>query len=400
MTKVESISFEQARKLILHSQRLPPTQSIGTGLNTTLTAIEHLGYIQIDTISTIQRAHHHTLWNRNPRYKTTHLEELMAEKAIYEYWAHAAAYLPMKDYRFSLPRKAAISMGKEHHWYSKDKKLMKKVLERITAEGPLMAKDFENKGKKLGEWQTKPAKKALENLYMQGELMVRSRKYFHKVYDLTERVIPNGIDTSMPSNDEHMRFLITRFLEANGLGQANEMGYLLKNTKKPIAKVLNEMCLANEIHKLKVAEKEYYVLVNSLELLNKPLIRSKCKILSPFDNLVIQRKRMTHLFGFDYLLECYVPAAKRKFGYFVLPILWNGNLVARMDCKAERKTGVFHVHQLYLEPHLKQVDSFFIAFSKELKAFMHFNACDKLEIKAISSTKIKDAIYSSFKEIN
>ena len=95
----ESLSIQQARKLVLLSQRLPPAKQTGSAIAATLSAIEHLGYIQIDTISVIQRAHHHTLWNRNPRYKTSHLNKLVADKQVFEYWAHAAAYLPMRDYR-------------------------------------------------------------------------------------------------------------------------------------------------------------------------------------------------------------------------------------------------------------------------------------------------------------
>ncbi|EAR01302.1 winged helix-turn-helix domain-containing protein [Maribacter sp. HTCC2170] len=396
MTKpIESISLALAQKIALHSQRIPPAKQNGTGLNGTLGAIEHLGYIQIDTISTIQRAHHHTLWNRNPRYRTSHLEQLMFDKNIFEYWAHAAAYLPMKDYRFSLPRKEAIANGKDYHWYKPNTKLMKLVRKRIESEGPLMVKDFENKGKKLGEWQTKPTKQALELLYMQGELMVSTRKNFHKVYDLTERVLPSDVDFTMPTTTEHTRFLITRYLKANGLGLAAEMAYLLKNTKKNIIAALNEMVLNGEVQQIKVKDIVYHVLPSSLDLLKNPLKRNSCKILSPFDNLIIQRKRISHLFEFDYLLECYVPAAKRKFGYFVLPILWNGKLVARMDCKADRKTAVMHIHQLHLEPTLKQTERFANALAKELDAFMQFNSCTSLKVHKTSPTGFKTALLGS-----
>ncbi len=397
MTKtIESLSLAQAQKLVLLSQRIPPSKQKGTGLSATLAAIEHLGYIQIDTISTIQRAHHHTLWNRNSRYKNDHLNKLMENKSIFEYWAHAAAYLPMKDYRFSLPRKEAIANGKDYHWYKPNTKLMKLVYKRIESEGPLMAKDFENKGKKKGDWQTKPMKQALELLYMQGELMVSSRKNFHKVYDLTERVLPNTVNTGFPSTTEHTRFLLNAYLRANGLGQAAEMAYLLKNTKKNIIETLNEMSLSGEVQQIGVKGILYYALPTSLELLNRPLKRNSCKILSPFYNLIIQRKRISHLFEFDYLLECYVPATKRKFGYFALPILWNGKLVARMDCKADRKTAILNIHQLHLEPSLKQTEPFANALAKELQAFMHFNSCSHLLVHKSNPVGFKTELLSKF----
>jgi uncharacterized protein YcaQ len=380
----ESLSIEQARKLVLLSQRLPPVKQAGSAVSATRSAIEHLGYIQIDTISAVQRAHHHTLWNRNPRYKTIHLDQLVEDKQVFEFWSHAAAYLPMCDYRFSLPRKQALASGEQKHWFRPDEKLMHHVLKRISDEGPLMAKDFEHSGKKLREWGSKPAKQALETLFMQGELMISRRVNFHKVYDLTERVIPDGIDTSCPGPAEHARFLIFQYLEANGLGQSAEITYLLKNIKPLISTTLQEMVAGGEVVQIRAGATVYYALPASLELLNKPLSRSKLKILSPFDNLLIQRKRMQALFDFNYQIECYVPEAKRKFGYFSLPILWDGKLVARMDCKADRKKSELGIHHLALEPQLIKIDAFAHALSKELSAFMRFNNCNQIRLHKTS----------------
>ncbi len=266
---------------------------------------------------------------------------------------------------------------------------MKSVLKRIENEGPLMAKDFDTKVKRMGEWQTRPIKQALENLFMQGELMIPYRVNFHKVYDLSERVLPDNIDTSIPGPEEHARFLITRYLLANGLGTASEMSYLLKNTKGPVISMLQEMLLSGELLQCSAGENLYYVLPESLRLLGKPLARKKVKILSPFDNLLIQRKRTLELFGFDYQLECYVPAPKRKFGYFVLPVLWDGKLVARMDCKADRKNAHMHIQHLALEPGLKKREAFALALGKELGPFLQFNECSSLSIHRCSPPEFK-----------
>jgi uncharacterized protein YcaQ len=393
----ESISVQQARKLVLLSQRVPPPKQTGSALSITLSAIEHLGYIQIDTISAIQRAHHHTLWNRNPQYISSQLDDLMVNKRIFEYWSHAAAYLPMQDFRYSLPRKQAIAHGKENHWYTRDEQLMKSVLKRIAAEGPLMAKDFEHNGEKSGDWGSKPAKRALEYLFMQGELMIPYRINFHKVYDLTERVLPEDADASLPNPQEYARFLITRYLRANGLGQAGEMVYLLKNTKSIVSATLREMTLNRELIQISVSENKYYALPSTLGLLNEPLSRSKLKILSPFDNLLIQRKRTQALFGFDYQLECYVPESKRKFGYFTLPILWDGNLIARMDCKADRKESVLHIHGLALESNLRKTEAFALALTKELVPFLHFNQCKSLRLHSTSPASFKPELEKAMK---
>ncbi|WCE32182.1 winged helix-turn-helix domain-containing protein [Vibrio sp. SCSIO 43137] len=377
---MDSLSPAQARKLILHSQQLPAVKASGSALLATQSAIEHLGYIQIDTISVIERAHHHTLWNRNSRYQPQHIDKLVNDKKVFEYWSHAAAYLPMRDFRYSLPNKLALKSGRRSHWFKKDLALMKHVTERIQNEGPLMAKDFEGAGKKHQGWGSKPAKQALENLFMQGDLMIAGRKNFHKVYDLTERVLPDDLNTQPPTESEHASFLVRNYLKANGLGNHGEITYLLKESKKPVKQALNEMFERGEITPVAVVGEQYFVLPDSLELLNKPLRKSRAKILSPFDNLLIQRKRTQKLFAYDYLLECYTPAAKRKYGYFCLPILWDGKLVARMDCKADRKTSILHIHNLVLEPSLRKVDEFASALKKELALFMTFNGCEQLEV--------------------
>lgn len=405
----DSLSIKQARKLVLLSQKLPPSRQSGSAIEVTLCAIEHLGYIQIDTISVIQRAHHHTLWNRNPRYKPKQLDQLIADKRVFEYWSHAAAYLPMSAYRFSLPRKQALTRGDQKHWYPRNDQLMKSVLKRIALEGPLMAKDFDDThfddkaGKpKLGKWKSKPSKQALEYLFMQGELMISSRRNFHKVYDLSERVLPDGTNTTEPNPEEYARFLITQYLVANGIGKAAEIAYLLKNTKALVTGTLQEMVSSKELLEIKVGNNNgsdnsshhYYALPKSLELLSKPLARNKLKILSPFDNLLIQRKRMKSLFDFDYLIECYVPEAKRQYGYFSLPILWDGRLVARMDCKAEKNESVLHIKHLALESIKIDTGAFCVALDKELDAFTNFHNCKSYQIHKSSPANIMHLLSS------
>lgn len=376
----ESLSLKDARKLVLLAQRLPPKKQLGSAQAATLSVLEHLAYVQIDTICVIQRAHHHTLWNRNPRYQSEHLDRLIDDKKVFEYWSHAAAYLPMRDYRYSLPRKLAIAARDQKHWYTRDEKLMQSVLQRIREEGPLMAKDFDDGKRATGHWKSKPTKRALESLYMEGTLMIPRRSNFHKVYDLAERVLPKGIDTSVPSPCEHARFLITRYLQANGLGQAAQIAYLLKGIKALITATLRDMVENEELIQLSVDGQAYFAMPDALASLEAPLALDRLKILSPFDNLLIQRKRVQRLFQFDYLIECYVPSAKRKFGYFCLPILWRGVLSARMDCKADRKAGVLHIQHLSMEATVEDYQGFARALALEITEFMRFNGCEQLQI--------------------
>ncbi|HPQ94148.1 MAG: YcaQ family DNA glycosylase [Thiothrix sp.] len=378
-----TLSPEQARKLVLHCQQLPARPKPARPLQTTLRLVEQLGYVQIDTIAVVARAHHHTLWSRHPAYAPEQLETLLAGRQVFEYWAHAAACLPMCDFRFSLPRKHAIATGQQDHWYPRDPKLMREVLARIRQEGPLQARDFEGSNMAgAGEWHSKPAKRALEYLFHQGDLMVTRRQGFQKVFDLTERVLPADVDTRLPTDEEHARFLLTRFLAANGPGQVAEAGYLRKNTGPLLQQVAKRMLKDSELLSVQVSGQDWLVLPQTLEYLDRPLPRRRVSILSPFDNLLIQRRRMQTLFGFDYQIECYLPAHKRRFGYFSLPLLWDGRFVARMDCKAERGSATLNILQFTLEPHLKPGSSRHATFRQQLDIaladFMAFNHCRQL----------------------
>lgn len=374
--KTLALSPTEARQLVLSGQLLNKPLANIDALAATQKIIEHLGYIQIDTISVIERAHHHTLWTHNATYQVSHLDQLLEQKKIFEYWSHAAAYLPMSDYRFSLRRKQALASGKLDHWYERDNKLMQEVLARISAEGALMVKDFENT-EKVGDWQSKPSKRALEYLFMQGDLMIPTRKNFNKVYDLTERVLPATVDTCPPSEDEYLNYLILHYLRAQGLAQESDFGHLIKGVKPELKKAVKRLLAEGQLLELKINEQTWLSTPENLKQLDQPL-QNQLKILSPFDNLVIQRERMRKLFNFDYQLECYVPEAKRKYGYFVLPILWKGELVARMDCKAERKEKRLVIHQVWTEPSLQDKDGFREALAAELDEFKQFNRCETI----------------------
>lgn len=382
----------QAQKIALLSQQLPASRSKRNSLEQTLAALEHLGYVQIDTIAVINRAHHHTLWNRNLQYQESHIDQLLDERKIFEYWSHAAAYLPMRDYRFSLWRKQAIQDGTIKHWYAKDHKLMNEVLVRIKNEGPLMAKDFEGRKSSNHAWAGKPAKIALENLFMQGDLMVPKRAKFQKVYDLTERVLPSHIDTRVPTDEEYADFLITSFLRAHGFGTVAEMVYLIPKIKNAVEQVITQQLEAKKLVKLNMASQQYYALPSTLDLLSKSLRRNQVTILSPFDNLVIQRKRLSAIFNFDYSIECYLPESKRQYGYFVLPILWGGKLIARMDSKADRKSRTLYILNLVVESKLLSNESFLAALSSELARFAHFNQCQHIDIVRTSPPLLKDRL--------
>ena len=176
----QKISAAIARKLLLDHQRLHSRREFGRGINATLKAIQHLSYVQLDTLSVVERAHQHTLWNRVNGFKNNHIDKLQRDGEIFEHWSHALALLPISNYRFSIPMMQRIASG-ERHWYAKNKKASKLVLDRIRNEGPLSAKDFDDKPASKEMWIRSPSKNALEQLFIEGELMIPYRNNFHKV---------------------------------------------------------------------------------------------------------------------------------------------------------------------------------------------------------------------------
>ena len=379
----ETVSLSDARRLVLARQGLASRGTFGSGLGAAQKAIEHLGYVQIDTLSVVARAHIHTLWNRVSAFSANDIDLLQEQGAVFEHWAHALAILPIRDYRYSLPMMQRIASG-DTHWYPKDANQVAKVLKRIREEGPLSAKDFKDKKSSDAMWARSPSKIALEQLFMEGELMVPRRHNFHKVYDLRERVLPSDIDVSTPTIEELCGHLIGSYLRAQGLAQITELVYLRKGLKKQMSQTVADFVEEGVLLELEVNGQIYYATPQTLNVIDQGLPSPKLRILSPFDNAVIQRKRLASLFDFDYQIECYVPKAKRKYGYFCLPILRGNRFVARLDAKADRKSGVFHVMNLYLERSVRNSEAFLSALRAELKRFAKFDSCNSVEIHAIT----------------
>jgi uncharacterized protein YcaQ len=380
----EILPLESVRLLALHSQGLQGA-AFGKMKKGALAAIGHLGYVQIDTLSVVARAHHHTLYSRLPDYKESYLGELLeTDRSVFEYWSHAASYLPMSDYRFSLPRKKIFAEGKSH-WFAQDKKIMKYVLDRIKSEGALQSKDFEFKRTGPGNWyEWKPAKKALEQLFMDGTLMVARRQGFQKVYDLAERVLPADVNTAMPTAAEYAEYLIRKAVEANGVVEEKEIAYLRRGLNEPVNKALKKLIRSGEYKEVLAEGSGKSLFITSarqLQSIKKLKLKKDVHLLSPFDNLVIQRKRLQRFFGFDYQVECYVPEPKRKYGYFCLPVLYGDTFIGRFDPKADRATKTFHVKVMHFEKEMKPDEKFNTAFAEKLKAFAAFNGCTKIKIE-------------------
>lgn len=378
------------RHLALHRQGLTSLPAFGEGVSATHRAICHLGYVQIDTLSVVERAHHHVLWSRVPGYDPAHLNQLIGEQQIFEYWFHAAAYLPMRDYRYALPQMESIRNGQSRHFRQGDPRLMKEILARITTDGPMRLRNLDQRNKDKGSWWNQgPGRQAFETLFMQGELMVCERNGMEKSYDLTARCLPGGMDLRLPTPHEHATHLFETTRRAHGVFTRQQLLHLRsgKGLREAMRAVVDERIDAGQIAVLK-DDDGLAGYVDTALLDAAPRHAPAVKILSPFDNLVIHRDRLSALFGFDYRIECYVPAAKRIYGYFCLPVLYGDRLVGRIDCKAHRSERRLQVLSLHLEePKLKR-GPFLPALGRELKRFAEFNACTVLDDDAVRALRI------------
>ena len=372
--------LDRLKRLALASQGLIGRSPFGTGTSGAIKAIEHLSYIQLDSISVIERAHNHIWRSRVPDFRPDQSNQLLEDAQVFEYWAHAAAYLPIKEYRYYLADKSAVKDGTLRRGYIKDRKLMAQVLKRIADEGPLASKDLEDRRTKSnGWWDWKPAKRAVEALYFEGELMISSRAGFQKTYNLAERVLPKGIDSTPPTIEERASHMLDQQLDCHGLVSAVGATYgrrdaALRQAMK--AELAQRLAAGTLVTVTLRNDSLYYIEPERLEQ-PMPRLDNRLKILSPFDNAVIQRKRLIDLFAFDYHLECYVPAPKRRYGYLALPLLYKDNFVGRMDCKAHRADKVLEIKGLFFESG-HDTPEVHTALDKALPDFAGFQGCETI----------------------
>lgn len=408
-----NISIKTARTIALEAQLLGDRTNLPFGKEGIAQAIEDLGYVQIDTIAVVKRSHHHTLWTRRPDYEEEMLHELQAkDRRVFEYWGHAMSYMPMMDYRYVLPRMRSFSLPKSK-WalYSLEKSagMMQPVLERIAKEGPLGAKDFAlPPGTKSGTWWNwKPAKYALEMLLWKGDLMISERRNFQKIYDLTERVLPDDIDTRCPTDEELGEYFVRRALSAYGVAEERDIQVFMQPaagrdadiraaSTEVIKQSLADLRDSGDVIEIRIDGNDNSDFFALRETIKKSKNLKKripgVHILSPFDNLMTPRERIKRLFGFNYALECYVPEPKRKFGYFAMPILWKDAFAGRLDPKADTKKKVLFIRNLALEQQFHVSDDFLSSLADKLTAFARFNHCLEIKLEKTSPVRLRPTL--------
>lgn len=396
--------LQQLQRATLQCQGLSRRQPFGKGKAAVLAAIAHLGYVQIDTLAVVKRAHHHTLWARVPDYRSEYLEQLVEERSVFEYWFHAAAYLPMRDFRFALPRMLRYKRGEVRYHSHVDPKMIDYVHDKIRLDGPQKARDFQSivKRKAGSWWDWKPAKIALEKLFMQGDIMVSGRDGMEKKYDLTERVLPGTVNTTEPDPLEYAEYLVDTHLRAYGHTTVKQITHLRKGKllKNNVEQVLQTLLEEEAVQEVDLPGMPLLYVRHALLEQKVKQPSPQVRILSPFDNAVIHRDRVAQLFQFDFRLECYVPKEKRQFGYFCLPMLFKGDFIGRVDCKAHRKMGQLEIIHLHMEKRQEDVEGLLEPMVHAIKEFATFNGCHSIQCSRVSPDALTSAFSVFFMEKN
>lgn len=349
--KLRTISKSQARQIWLHAQRLDTAEPFGSGAEATLAAVEHLGYVQIDTINVIERCHHHILYSRIPAYERGHLRQAQSlDKSVFEYWTHALSYIPTRDIRFFLGD-MKLHREKPEPWYaSVSKKDMSKVMTLIRKGGALTIRDIDDDVlvEKDHAWASKkPSKRALQLAFYNGVLTVSERNGMLKSYELMERHFGWETRPKPVTETQRLDYLLDRALRTQGVISLDSACHLDAPSKPGLAARIATRIRKKELVPVMLEGAEKIPHWARPELLEEqhPPATAPVHILSPFDPLIIQRKRLELFFGYEHRFEAYVPKEKRVFGYFALPVLVGDEIAAVLDLKTDRAAGKLLIQQ-------------------------------------------------------
>ncbi len=360
-----TLSRQQARNLHLAVQGLLRPPRARASRARLVAAIQRMRLLQIDTINIVARSPYLVLFSRLGAYDMRWLDEALVRGKVFECWAHEACFAPMSDYGLH----AAQRHARSHHWAYKNAQRMHRehrrgmdaMLAHIREHGPVKASHFQRKRKGgAGWWGWKDEKRWLEAWFALGELMIARRENFQRVYDLRERVLSGAseLPAEMPAQQARQEMIVGG-VRALGIAQAGWIADYFRTGRKHKDTDMEPFVRSGEL--LRVAVRGWkavgYVHRENLALLQRAqrgaLRATHTTLLSPFDPVVWDRARASAMFDFDYRIECYTPAHKRRYGYFVLPILHRGRLVGRVDAKAHRGDGMFEVKSIYLEDNVE-----------------------------------------------
>lgn len=409
------------RSIALHAQGLAEPQRRGArpGIEAVYAAVERAGWVQIDTLQVVNRAHYLTLWSRLGAYDMGLLDQLLYDggstspdngRRLFEYWAHAACIIPLTFYAHFLPqmRRRREGRGTWHaNWVAKpeNQRKMRMLYERIREIGPSRPADFRTGKRAPGSWWNwDDAKIALEYLYDIGELAIANRINFQRIYDARERVLPAWVNTREPSEAEAHKRLLEVSLRALGVCPPDQVGNYLDMQPTAARPLVSELIADGTFIRIQaeLADRATHELLVHRE--NLPLLESaadgalrarRTTFLNHFDSLFRARQFVRAAWRFNQRLECYTPEPDRTWGYFCLPILDRDRLVGRFDPKLERKTGLLRLKALYLEPGVRPSQRLATSVARAMRDFMRFHNATDLVIERSDPAEFSAKLNSS-----
>ncbi|QKJ86612.1 winged helix-turn-helix domain-containing protein [Paramixta manurensis] len=379
-----SLSLTTARNLHLSAQGLlhPPTRK--PRYTDIVDTIRRMSLLQIDTIHVVARSPFLVLFSRLGAYPETWLGEALATGELFEYWAHEACFIPAEDYRLlrhKMLQPQAMGWKYNAEWMAQHQHEVAELLRHIEDNGPVRSADFTTSpAHKPGWWSWKPHKRHLENLFTAGEVMVIERRNFQRVYDLRHRVLPEWDDQLHGiSEREAVDEMLSNSAQSLGIFRPEWLADYYRLKRAPIKATLARWLEEGRVVPVNVEQLgQLYLHHRLVAQLEKPLKASHTTLLSPFDPVVWDRRRALELFNFDYRLECYTPEPKRKYGYFVLPILHRGALKGRLDAKMLRKEKTLLIKNLWLEDKVKVSASLLNDMRRALARFAQWQGAESI----------------------
>jgi uncharacterized protein YcaQ len=337
------LTTTHARHIWLQAQRLDTREPFGAGAEAVAAAVRHLGYVQIDTINVIERCHHHILFSRIPAYRRVDLRQAQShDKSVFEYWTHALAYVPSETFRFFVSDMKVLKREPGRWFKSVAPKDVRKVLRLVKRDGALTIRDIDDDvlQDKQHLWASrKPSKRALEYAFFRGALAISERNGMLKTYDLMTRHFGWEKPPKAASTTEITAYVLDRALRAQGLVSLDSICHLDAPRKAAVHKLINARVRRGELVAVAIdgaGKQQHWARPEAIEQTSE-VAPDLVHILSPFDPLIIQRKRTKLFFDYDHKFEAYVPKEKRQFGYFALPVLVGDRIVAALDLKTDRQ---------------------------------------------------------------
>ena len=384
--RFDSLSIADARRIALAAQGFdtarPKTKATQRHVDA---LIARLGVIQIDSVNVLVRSQELPLFARLGNHDRNAIPKATEAQKLFEYWGHEAAHLPVDLHPLFRWKMDAARTGKVTHWgltsfYEENKAFVKRTLKHVATNGPTTSRELSTRTEKKGTWwDWDEAKVALEYLFLTGELMSRGRgSDFARIYDTPERVLPQRIiDAPTPSEHDARKQLLVRSAIAQGVATASDLADYYRQKLATVKPLIAELVEEGELREVAVDGWTEKAFVHRNAKLPKQLHATA--LLSPFDSLVWCRPRNERLFDFHYRIEIYTPKEKRKFGYYVLPFMMNGEMVGRVDLKADRANGALLAHSVHTEKGVKR-SSINAALNAELRAMATWLQLDQVQI--------------------